>query len=291
MLTKIIETLKEKFMPEKAEESKLTPAEQYKKEREEIEKHFIDAVKVGDSHERMSPSGKYKLVTSQYKTKDGCWNYSRGQVYRHDDTTGNDDAIADVKRNYGSFEFCWVEDHPNGHSYLVAGEDYQGQTFVELDTGKRRDVTPDGWEKGWGFCWTGVHPSPDKKLLAVVGCYWGGPFDTVFFDFRDPMTDVPEVGWWDDLSLKELGLEAEDEDLERKEAGARWAKYWEKWEKAGEILVGKYIETCKSDGVPLKDLPDGGDAVPVAEVGHRIDKTVLTAAAILAGLKEKPCSK
>ena len=33
-----------------------------------------------------SPSGKYTLETSRYKTREGCWSYTRGRVF---DADGN----------------------------------------------------------------------------------------------------------------------------------------------------------------------------------------------------------
>lgn len=129
-----------------------------------------------------SPSGKYRIVIESYKTTSGAWNYTRGLVYN--DTK----LIADVKRNYCSFPYLFVEDHPNGHDYLICGEDYQGQTIIELDTGKRIDYLPDGAKKGYGFCWAHYETSPDKTLLVVEGCYWACPYETIIMDFSDPMT-------------------------------------------------------------------------------------------------------
>jgi len=61
-----------------------------------------------------SPSGRYILTVDSYTTKKGSWDYTRGRVSLADTGT----PIADVKRNYNSFPFLWMEDHTNGHDYL-----------------------------------------------------------------------------------------------------------------------------------------------------------------------------
>lgn len=164
----------------------------------EKDKFFMDEHLLKLPEEFISPSGKYKLVTSTYKTREGCWNFSRGQVYK------DNILIADVKRNYSRFWFCWVEEHPNGHDYLVCGEDYQGQTFIELDTGNRRDALSAGADKGSGFCWAEAIPSPDKSMLAVNGCIWAGVFQTKIFDFTNPMQECKAIFYDDETYEQDL---------------------------------------------------------------------------------------
>lgn len=131
--------------------------------------------------EKISPSGKYKLVTTEYSTKPKCWNYSRGEVYK------GDTKIADVLRNYSAFTYGWVENHPNGHDYLLCGEDYQGQTVIELDTQNRVNYLPKVAAQGCGFCMTEYSPSPNKDKLLICGCFWGGPYEYLLVDFSTPM--------------------------------------------------------------------------------------------------------
>lgn len=131
--------------------------------------------------EYSSPTGKYKLVVTHHQTRLGAWNYTKGLVYR------GDDLVAEVLRNYASFDFAWAENHPNGHDYMLCGEDYQGQTVLELDTGERRDFLPDAAEEGFGFCFASYEFSPDLRVLAVDGCYWAAPYELRFYDFSDPL--------------------------------------------------------------------------------------------------------
>jgi len=224
MFTNLIQILKEKFMPEA---QPLTPVEKYRLHRVEMEKFFTDE---NEQHRReeLSPSGKYRLVITSYGTKKGCWNYSRGRVYV------GEKLIADVKRNYSSFEWAFAEGHPNGHDYLLCGEDYQGQTVVELDTGLRADTgATEDTMKGFGFCWVRIHPSPDRKVVAVDGCYWACPYEVVLFDFSEP------------LKLPYRELERWDE-----------AESFDQWETEGKVLLSRTVEVRKSDGKVLYDLPD-----------------------------------
>jgi hypothetical protein len=143
---------------------------------------------VGSRKEVFSPSGKYKLVISEFSTKPGSWSYSQGVVYGKD----NDKPIAIVQRNYHSFPNLFIEGHPKG-DFLVCGKDYQGQTIIELTTGQRRDLMSDGSDKGWGFCWASYTFDVPNCLLVVCGCHWACPYEHRFYDFSDPMSDWSEV--------------------------------------------------------------------------------------------------
>jgi hypothetical protein len=131
----------------------------------------------------VSPSGTYQLVVHVATAQDSDWKYSVGHI-----STVHGQHITTIERNYGAFPFTWIESHPNGHDYLVCGEDYQGQTLVELDTGERVDYRPDEAEAGTGFCWAAHYVSHDRRFLAVDGCYWACPYELVIFNFSTPMT-------------------------------------------------------------------------------------------------------
>jgi hypothetical protein len=133
--------------------------------------------------EHLSPSGKYRLVVSKYASEKGCWDVTLGQVYEVD----SEKPIFEVRRNYHSFPLSWVEAHPNGHDYLVCGSKYMGQTILELDTSTRKDSDRNG------FCWAGHSFNVEHQMLVVEGCYWGGPYESRFFDFSDPMSGWPEI--------------------------------------------------------------------------------------------------
>ena len=167
----------------------------YKERRGKIEALFSDNNRLEDTvRKELSTKGKYKLEIAQYKISEKGWNYSRG-IVRRDDT-----IIADVKRNYCQFPFLLVEEHPNGHDYLICGEDYQGQTVVELDTGKRLDHLSDDADQGFGFCWRGYAFDKDSSILTVEGCYWACPDEFRFYDFSAPMKGWPEIKTEDFIS-------------------------------------------------------------------------------------------
>ncbi len=122
-----------------------------------------------------SPSGKYRLDVTRHNTGGTTWEISKGRVY------WGELLIATVCRNYPAFPFAWIEDHPNG-DFLVCGKSYMSYSLVDLISGQ----TTHNPEKG--FCWSSIHPSPDKSMLAVTGCYWGGEYEVRIFDFSNPRT-------------------------------------------------------------------------------------------------------
>lgn len=177
--------------------------------------------------EYYSDSKKYKLIINC----SGSWK-SSGSVY------DEDKLIATVNRNYGCFPFLFVENHKNGHSYLICGEDYQGQTVIELDTGTIKNVLSDGAEKGFGFCWSDYKFDKESQILSVAGCYWACPYEFRFFDFSDPMNGWPELTGedfaayedrkWPDINGDEITIyqsfepeDDSDEDIESLEIASR----------------------------------------------------------------------
>lgn len=163
-----------------------------KREFSRLEKldYFVpENAQLGCRREHLSESGKYKLVVTPYSTKEGSWSYTQGLVF----SVGRDEPIAEVQRNYSTFFYEFVEDHPNGHAYLVCGEDYQGQTVIELDTGRRRDYLPKEADDGVGFCWAGHTFDKAQQILVIDGCYWACPYEFRFFDFSNPMDGWPEI--------------------------------------------------------------------------------------------------
>lgn len=182
---------------------------EYAQRRLEIEsrfkRHRRDRQKTKSS---VSPSGNFHLTIDTYSTGKNTWAYTRGRVRR----VGSRKIIADVKRNYTHFWHSWIQ-HANGCEYLLCGEDYQGQTIVNLTTGQTHTCFPKAGHTGFGFCWTAAFPSADSTILAVDGCYWACPYEIVFFDFTKPdelpyqeflrVGDLTECdGWLDNNHFK-----------------------------------------------------------------------------------------
>lgn len=152
-----------------------------------------------------SPSGRYSITIEPIPTRPGCWNVTRGTVTAFDGCT-----VAVVDRNYSSFPLCWIEGHPDGHDYLLCGADYQGQTLVRLNTGERWDYVPPEAREGCGFCFVDMSASPDKKTIAVNGCYWGAPYEVCMYDFTAPGLPLLLLGEHPapDVSLGEWAADA-----------------------------------------------------------------------------------
>ena len=173
-----------------------------------------------------SPSGRYRIVVDVYRTTG--WEYSRGRVF-----TPEDELVADVKRNYVTFPYAFVEGHPDGHDYLVCSADYQGQTIVRLDTGERTDYLPEAAKYGYGFCWASIHPNPDSTLLAVTGCLWAWPYEVVVYDFSDPLSEPLEI--YRDRVCQEFL----------------------RWDNDGALHMHTgMIDVRRSDGTPIDELPE-----------------------------------
>src|SRR6185369_8998464 len=103
-------------------------SQQYNEQRKEFEAMFNFLPKVADSDEEfVSPSGLYKLHIAEYGETETYQIYSRAFVSK----IADGQIIADIKRNYPSFWYSWVE-HSNGNEYLLCGEDYQGYSVVNL---------------------------------------------------------------------------------------------------------------------------------------------------------------
>jgi hypothetical protein len=154
---------------------------EYRKDR------MYDPENAQGSEEHLSPSGRYKLVVTSFTSGPGTWDVTEGVVFRID----SDEPIASIRRNYRAFPFLFVEGHADGHDYLIGGEDYQGQTIIQLTTGAKRGLLPEEAKQGHGFCWSSYQYNAATKLLFVDGCYWACPYEFRFYDFSDPMNGWP----------------------------------------------------------------------------------------------------
>lgn len=156
---------------------------------DEITNYFCDEnERVNLRKKEYSPSGRFGLLIRNYSTKKGCWNYSRGTLFRESDGQ----QVADIKRNYSAFHHSWVE--KDGQEYLISGRSYMNQCIVNADAGCEFEMSDESLvKKGCAFCWATAKLSTDEKTLLVDGCYWGAPYEYRFFDFSNPMTGWPEL--------------------------------------------------------------------------------------------------
>jgi hypothetical protein len=173
--------------------------------RDDIEQYFTSENLKSGCASYLSPSEQYLLTVRRYITKPGYGDYSKG-VVTHAQTN---DVLTEVKRNYGDFWHCFVS-HPNGHEYLLCGEDYQGYSVIELDTGERRDYLPTEAAHGVGFCWIECEADDDDLELRVEGCYWACPYEVVRYRFDRPL-ELP----YEELSREDLNpIDDESEEEE-----------------------------------------------------------------------------
>ena len=170
-----------------------------------------DETQQGGPQEHLSPSGAYRLVVTEHTTSKGCWSYTKGRVYE------GDQLLTTIYRNYHSFLYAWVERRTG--AFLLTGEDYQGQSVVDLRSGEVKHYLPKAAERGGGFCFSSLYPSPDGMLLAVEGCYWACPYEVRVYDISDPMngpfpllhedSDNEDFLGWDDEETALLGRRRE----------------------------------------------------------------------------------
>ena len=158
---------------------------------QQTEEYFTDENEVMDRRtEKVTPSGRHKLITRYYSTRKGCWNYSRGTFYRISDGK----EICDIKRNYSSFYHSFLT--KNNQEWVVTGRSYMSQTIINLDTGEIFEPEGDQYNGG-AFCWIGATLLSDERTLMVEGCVWACPYEYRFYDFSDPSKGWPELKLWE----------------------------------------------------------------------------------------------
>lgn len=135
----------------------------------------------------ISPSGKHRLVIRYYKTKEGCWEYTQGRLFR----VADDEFITTVERNYCHFHHNFVQQ--GDKEYLITGRSYMGLTIVDCASGQEWNYQPT--QEDW--CQANWKLSPDGKTLLVSACVWGGPYDFLYYDFDltkfDPSKGLPQL--------------------------------------------------------------------------------------------------
>lgn len=197
------------------------------------------------AHKRVnyeSPKGKYTLSITPvvFEEDDRYWAYTTGKIVtKKEDKTGK--ILFTVFRNSEKFPFVFLEGHSDGHDYLICGEDYQGQTILQLDTGERMDYIGEKAKRNMEFCWQKFHLSPNGKTLAVEGYAKNKPKDMIeyrsirFFDIKNPL------------------------DLPYREVGNRISFHYDSgvaWEDDNHFTISVVEDRRKEDLKRVKDLPE-----------------------------------
>ncbi|AGF85655.1 hypothetical protein QJ854_gp127 [Moumouvirus goulette] len=215
--------------------------------------------------DRISPSGKYKLTIETYKTKPGCWNYTRGIIYKIE----SGEVIQTIDRNYSSFAFNFF--NRNGEEWLFCGKTYYSQCFINLETGELYDNSSEC--KPDSLCWVNVQSNPTGTILIVECCIWGGGYFITFFDFTNP-----ENGW------KEIEFE-EDENYclhDGDKCNTKWINdtqfeyiYYDEWSNYFQKFIGDLTgeEYDRSVNMP-NDIVDKFYYRIVLEVSDKIQYVI-----------------
>ena len=211
----------------------------YKTHRRKVETIFQKGKYLHDK-KKIYPSetGKYKIeiLPVVFRHGDRYFAYTLAKIKK-----GNK-VIANIKRNGEKFPFLFVEDHIDGHDYLLCAEDYQSQTIFRLDTGDRTEFVSEKAKREMEFSWQRFHLSPDGETLAIEGSVKTKHKELAeyrecrFFSFKDPMI----------LPYYEKGdrITCPYEDI----IG---------WEDRDNLLVAIHEERRKTDMKPLSDMTKG----------------------------------
>ena len=148
-----------------------------RKVREAIDRGLASAnLTPGGPTIELSPCGRYRLQIKEYDTADGA-DFAVALVSH----AASGQEIATIRRNDSRCFYAWVS--RDGHDYLLFPEDLEGQTIIDLTSGRVAGFSsPDD-----PFIWAEFYPSPNRTKLAVVGCYWACPYQVTVYDFRDPL--------------------------------------------------------------------------------------------------------
>ncbi len=141
----------------------------------------------------------YTVHTLRYEEKEPgrCWYHAAR--HRLADASGKTVYTWDNINDSGDFFALFP--HANGNHYLVFREDLYGYSVLEVETGNSLHYMPEesfplGKERAQEtFIWAGAVYDPQSGLLAVSGCYWACPNDTLLLDFSDPLAEQDCGGW------------------------------------------------------------------------------------------------
>jgi hypothetical protein len=126
-----------------------------------------------------SPCGRYLLEVEAYATTSFPHYATIVVATVRSSVTG--EVLVTLNRNDSRYFYAWVS--RDGRDYLLFAEDLEGHSVIDLTDRKVAGFSsPDDQ-----FIWTEIYPSPDRTILAVVGCYWACPYEVAVYDFHDPM--------------------------------------------------------------------------------------------------------
>jgi hypothetical protein len=92
-------------------------------------------------------------------------------------------------------DFLSYLEHQNGHEYLIFHPDLYGYSVLDLTTAKDYHYYPENGLYGDAsfeetFIWAEAHYNKINNVLAVTGCIWAAPYDTMLVDFTEPLDQL-----------------------------------------------------------------------------------------------------
>jgi hypothetical protein len=131
-----------------------------------------------DATSRTVCEGDYRMVI----TRSGKFPIVEFEIFR------GEHRISKLYRNHHSVWYKFVFNHPvTNKDYLLCGEDYQGLTILDLNTGSVDRHLPLAAHIGQGWCVLELEVV--GAAILAQGCYWGGPLEYRVWDFRNPIPD------------------------------------------------------------------------------------------------------
>lgn len=180
------------------------------KKRADIQACFDPQKIISESRETFySPDKKYKIETVDFLQNDPTRNWTVKRVELFYEITGT--LLQRFFLDDDHFFHAWVT--KDDVDYLLCAEELcGGQTVIDL-TNNQLFSYSSGDD---GFIWAEYFLSPNKKIVAIIGCYWACPYVIKLFSFEHPtqlplpeikelsLTDNAEifVEWHDDQTIK-----------------------------------------------------------------------------------------
>ena len=174
--------------------------------RAEIKKYFDEKTLLPDTEEiYFSPDKRYFFKSNYYRQSDNkrSWTVSKIEIFQ----TNPEEKLFEFIRNDDSLFHGWLTIEQR--TYLLLSEDLEGKSIFDF---LNRDFHSYSFEND-KFIWCEYYPSPDGKQLAIIGCFWGGPYEIIVFNTSEPLnipytelyrqdTFQEKVEWIDNETLK-----------------------------------------------------------------------------------------
>lgn len=138
--------------------------------------------------QKISPSGKY-VVEFISKPTNG---FLRDDVFvKRIDTNKIIHSLYDVPLSTALFF------NKNNEEWLLTGEHYMLQTFINLDKEivyDNNDKDSKAFKNGYAFCVTDIRGiSKNGDIIILSGCIWAFPYEIRFYDLSNPENGWPEL--------------------------------------------------------------------------------------------------